>query len=539
MTNIFIRILAAALALGLAACSEQDKAPAAGPVGAAVPKSTPDTQIEKGIAWFQGGVDEAFAAARAQDKPVFLYFGAEWCPYCKELQATVFRRDRFIELSRQFVAIDLGQDSTDSIRHGDRFNVYGLPTVIVFSPSGEEITRIAGGMDMENYAAVLELTLNSIRPVAELVARVQDGAQLEDDDWRLLGAYSWGQDKGQALGEQDVQQVLRELIGGCPAHLYTSCSRLLVAALAEWGGEEERDRALGDAYLPRLESLLADDVLSRENLVGLAEISGEVVSELAAGDAQAALRATFQQRFAEALAEPDLNVLTRTYALAGWVAATGATLAEDATLPPEQAAWVKAEADQLVAALGPYQQHAGINTLWQVYYDAGLTGDARATLLRGIEVSRAPYYFMSNMGYIEREAGNTEAALDWYRRAWDASTGPTTRVRWGAGYLRRLIDMTPEDTDGIAAASEALLKEAGGQQRWIENYQRGFGRLSETLLAWSDAAEGEELARREAVLSRLRATMDKLCEGSGSAGEPADICTGFLAATVPDATPPA
>ena len=106
------------------------------------------------IAWFDGDVDAAFDAAGELGKPVFLYFGAEWCPYCKELQATIFKRDRFIALSRQFVPIDLGGDSEDNIRYGDRFKVYGLPTVIVFSPQGEEITRIAGGLDMEQYAGV-------------------------------------------------------------------------------------------------------------------------------------------------------------------------------------------------------------------------------------------------------------------------------------------------------------------------------------------------------------------------------------------------
>ncbi|HXU54481.1 MAG TPA: hypothetical protein VN744_03550, partial [Casimicrobiaceae bacterium] len=33
-----------------------------------------------GIAWQKGDVDAAFASAMAQNKPVFLYWGAVWCP---------------------------------------------------------------------------------------------------------------------------------------------------------------------------------------------------------------------------------------------------------------------------------------------------------------------------------------------------------------------------------------------------------------------------------------------------------------------------
>ena len=56
-----------------------------------------------GIAWFQGSIDEAFAAAAGQHKLVFLYWGAEWCPPCHDLKAHVFSRRDFQDKLRQFV----------------------------------------------------------------------------------------------------------------------------------------------------------------------------------------------------------------------------------------------------------------------------------------------------------------------------------------------------------------------------------------------------------------------------------------------------
>jgi thiol-disulfide isomerase/thioredoxin len=544
MKNVLKVLLGVTLAAHLAGCAKEKDAEEQVAESTVTQEGTREPAVATsteptGIAWFEGSVDEAFAAAREQDKPIFLYFGAEWCPYCKELQATVFRSSQFIELSRQFVSINLGTDSTDSIQEGDRFNVYGLPTVIVFDSAGEEITRIAGGIATEHYAAVLELTLDSIRPVAELVAKVQAGEQIEDNDWRLLGAYSWGQDKGQALGDQDIQQVLLELQQQCPGHLDLHCSRLVMASITVWAWDDERDPAAADGYALQVMAILEDDELARENLVMLAEVSGDLLSALTRDEDRAALAGQLQPRFEAALADQELDILTRGYALSGWVDTATAGLPESETLSAEQAAWVKKEADSQMQSLEPSQQHAGINNLWRVYRDAGMEEEARAALLHGIEVSRAPYYFMSSMGGLERKAGNNEAALDWYRRAWDAATGPTNRIRWGAGYLRRLLELTPEDVEGIAVASQALLTEAGGQARWMENYEWGFGMLSKSLMAWSESAEGAEGQRREAVLADLRSTMDKLCTDAGAASGSAPICTDFLAKTDTDEAPPA
>ena len=38
-----------------------------------------------GIDWFSGDVQAAFNAAAAAHRPVFLYWGAKWCPPCQQL----------------------------------------------------------------------------------------------------------------------------------------------------------------------------------------------------------------------------------------------------------------------------------------------------------------------------------------------------------------------------------------------------------------------------------------------------------------------
>ncbi|MEP6739849.1 MAG: hypothetical protein ABJA61_05690, partial [Caldimonas sp.] len=76
----------AALGLALAACSKPEPPPAASVVS--VPQAAPSSPArafeaaDGGIAWQHAAndtdVDAAFAAARAQGQPVFVYWGAKW-----------------------------------------------------------------------------------------------------------------------------------------------------------------------------------------------------------------------------------------------------------------------------------------------------------------------------------------------------------------------------------------------------------------------------------------------------------------------------
>ncbi len=117
-------------------------APAAAPVADATPKPVPTAPADgghdaAGIAWRNAAtdadVDAAFAQAKSDAKPVFVYWGAKWCPPCNQVKATLFNRQDFIERSRAFVPVYVDGDSPGAQKIGARFKVSGYPTMVLFN----------------------------------------------------------------------------------------------------------------------------------------------------------------------------------------------------------------------------------------------------------------------------------------------------------------------------------------------------------------------------------------------------------------------
>ena len=220
--------------------------------------------------------------------------------------------------------------------------------------------------------------------------------------------------------------------------------------------------------------------------------------------------------------DPATPVLSRLDALFAWQDSTLALLGEDAVLPEDKQRWLYSNVEETRKSLNSYQQHAAVNTISQMYYQAGLVQEARDTLVYGMEVSRQPYYFMASMGYIERLEGNDKEALHWYRKAWDTSRGAATRVQWGSNYLLALIKLSPENMNAIDETGKTVLTELAAQDAGLRHRSAmRMNRVSTELMDW-----GAEDVARQQVLGQLRTQMDGIC--SDLAGERPETCDSFL-----------
>ena len=179
---------------------------------------------------------------KASNKPVLLYWGAQWCPPCKQLKSAVFNRPDFIEKSKLFVAVYLDGDLPDAQKWGDEFRVTGYPTVVVFKPDRTEITRIAGNMDLSLYAGVLDNALGDVRPVKDVIELAVKGeAPLAADDCRRLAYHAFGLEDDGVFRRREAADRVRERRAHCARRSSTKERARLHIRAAQQAAEQQKD----------------------------------------------------------------------------------------------------------------------------------------------------------------------------------------------------------------------------------------------------------------------------------------------------------
>ncbi len=504
---------------------------------------------DDGIAWFEGTVEEAFAFAKEQNKPLFLYWGAVWCPPCHYLKSKIFTREEFVERTRDMVAVYLDGDTERAQIYGEQFGAKGYPTVILFNPAGEEITRMPSTLPVDRYAQVLEQAMSRMRPIKEIFAEVMAAGPAAADpiDLNLLAFYSWGQDNVVRLPAEDKLDTFRTLYRQTPAALDAERSRFLSLHLTEAirrAGDDEDPLVLAAADRQELAAavseLLADPELHAINLDLMLYWSRETVELLhpepsaergalvaawrdAAGALEADESLSVDDRLSALLPRIWLTELESDSAPKGAETAPGA---EPVALPEalrerirERIAW----AGDAVTSQSELQ--AVMSTMAALLEEASLTGEAETLLSERLEDTVAPYYYMSWIAGMKREKGENEAALEWYRKAYDSASGRYTRFRWGSIYLRQRIRLAPDDAETLRTDSLEILDElltfddafAGG------NHSR-LGQLASAYESWN------EDGRHDPLIAELRDHVHAACDRYPEGGEDAQRsrCRSFL-----------
>jgi len=525
-------VMAALVATG---CSRRQPEPEAAqpPAAAATQHGHEARHLPPGIDWYPGDVDAAFATAKSSGKPLFLYWGAEWCPPCAQIKSTIFNKREFQERSALFVPVYLDGDTPSAQRHGERFGVVGYPTMILFRPDGTEITRLPGTVDIARYATILDVALAAARPVAEILKTASSGGEVTANDWRLLAYYSWGTDNGRVLPAAERLPTLRRLPARCPPELQPECGRLyfeyLGAAAREAQGGKTPLNGLERADARRqLLALLGSSAVANANVDHLLRGAKDIVALLSdAGTPErrqltdawrAALGRLTSGADAAVLSGPEQLDVVRAKML---LARLDAPESDLPTALVDEARQAVARVD--AAATDSYARQAAINAAAGLYWEAGLDDDANRLLVAELEKSNSPYYFMLDLAELARKAGREEEAVEWLARAYAGAKGPATRFQWGYSYLVGLVEMTPEDTARIESTGLEVLGELGeSPDAFYQRTRLRLEQLSAKLLEW-----GKDPAHAP-VVDKLRGRTAEICNGLPDGDEGRNNCESFL-----------
>ena len=522
LSSLFV---SAALACALLPAATLTHATSTAPTIA--PATAAKDELPAGIDWHTGGVDAAFALAKKTNKPLFLYWGAVWCPYCNQVKATIFNRQDFIERSKFFVPVYIDGDSASAQKLGSRFKVRGYPSMILFRPDGSEVIRLPGEVDGARYLQVLELGMNAAHPIKDtLQAALKEGSKISNDEWRLLAYYSWDIDEQQLIAKDQIAPTLQKLASTCPQpELATRLQLKAWAALLPLK-PEQRTGLARDAAGAKLLATLANPKATRDNMDLLLGDGAELTEMLS--DAATPLRqqliSAWDAALPTLLADGTLSKADRVGAVATQFALAKLT-SPKGELAPELVGKLRERLNEIdKATKDPYERQAVISRVARILSDMALLEQSDALLLAELKHSKSSYYYMLTLASNAKKRSDSAGALNWYERAYQAAKGPATRLQWGASYLTNLLDLAPEDEARIEKAAQGVLTElAATPDAFYERNRGSLERISKKLNSWN--ADGDH----QQVFGKVKAQLNGICAKLPSGDGQKAVCESLLA----------
>lgn len=94
------------------------------------------------VRW-QTNLQAAHRIAVAENKPIMIVFGAEWCGYCKKLEKQTLNSPEVAQyINETFVPVHLDLDKEQRV--GEILEIQSLPCTVILSPNADLLGRIDG-----------------------------------------------------------------------------------------------------------------------------------------------------------------------------------------------------------------------------------------------------------------------------------------------------------------------------------------------------------------------------------------------------------
>jgi thiol-disulfide isomerase/thioredoxin len=487
------------------------------------------------IAWFDGSLDGAFIVAKRENRPVLIYWGAEWCPFCHTLKSTVFSRPDFIAKSKLFLPVYLDGDDEGAQRWGETFHIQGYPTLIIFDPDRHEIMRLGAGRDVAQYAAALDVALENVQPVDLLLQAAGSGKSLSLEECRRLADNAWELDTLEAASFASQASALAAAANECPRD--ASLERASLSIYAAYYAANAESEALGQPHAQpsallagltdQVNQLLAEPgiALSSANALAILDDNFFQAVRVRGGALPDQLRDRYVGTMQAAAADPRYVLADQLGFIDAQLHALKDLGKPKAALPKDAVAYAHQRIDAALAAeQNPFVRSGLVNAALAILEDIDDYPAAYQVAHAEIARASAPYYYKADLAEIAEKMGRKDEALTLLDEAYRESQGAATRFQWGELYLSGLLRMAPKDSQRITDAGGAVLGELDGRDRIYRRARVRLERLDHELRAWNDASKGAH----DEVLQSLRGRMQAICVKIPDTDAARASCEAFL-----------
>ena len=132
-------------------------------------KSTsPSSQQQEQLQVKSLAFNDALAKAKSEDKPIFVEFYTDWCPYCKKFQRETIRNQKVAAmLAENFAYVRFNaEDSKKRVKFDGKsysnveltqaFGITSYPSLVFLDSKSHPITMLSGFVPPDQFAIVLD-----------------------------------------------------------------------------------------------------------------------------------------------------------------------------------------------------------------------------------------------------------------------------------------------------------------------------------------------------------------------------------------------
>ncbi len=417
------------------------------------------------ISWHKTGMESALQEATKLNKPLFVYWGASWCPPCASIKSRVFTHAHFIQETKNFIPVYLDGDSKSAQHWGEKLKARGYPTLMILSPDGKEITRLSYSLSKEAFAEALKSLYANLHPIQNVVKTALNGSATEGD-WSRIASHSWEQDFNLQNNLADWSKKFQILDEKIPLKLRSQKERIFITYLGILSRSLKKQKKNLTAeqknkYRKRLKGILNSPDLAKENLANLSYSAHSFINFLYSKE-DSPEKKSFINTYLDTmdhLRESTDDVMKRLTTL---FALLGLSTEKDGKyiLSKERKHLLKTESLYAIKkSKTGYERLSVLNSASYFLVAIGLTEQVRKILKKELSTALSPHYLMSSLSYLEKESGNKTDSLSWSKKAYEKSTGKATRLQWAAKHLKNLISLSPENRTEILKYTKEIFFE--------------------------------------------------------------------------------